>query len=195
MPRARGYVSLPLADRFWAKVDKNGPVPAHRPELGPCWVWTASTDGHGYGTIREAGRGSRLLKAHRVGWILQNGAIDDDVLVLHKCDNPPCVRGGHLFDGSQSDNIRDAAAKGRLVFQAHPELCPRGEHASSAKLTAADVEELRRLRGEGWTQVRLAKRFGVTQANVSAILTGQTWRDGGRGEVRASSNLFSEAFA
>jgi hypothetical protein len=33
-----------LEERFWEKVDKNGPVPAHRPELGPCWVW--GTIGH-----------------------------------------------------------------------------------------------------------------------------------------------------
>src|ERR1035437_916757 len=32
------------AERFWAKVDRNGPVPAHRPELGPCWVWEAGHD-------------------------------------------------------------------------------------------------------------------------------------------------------
>ena len=41
--------TMPLEDRFWAKVDKNGPVPAHRPELGPCWIWTAARFKRGYG--------------------------------------------------------------------------------------------------------------------------------------------------
>src|SRR5690348_8449196 len=36
-------------DRFWAKVDKNGPVPEYRPDLGPCWLWTASTRPSGHG--------------------------------------------------------------------------------------------------------------------------------------------------
>jgi hypothetical protein len=167
---------MPLVDRFWAKVDKNGPVPAHRPELGPCWLFTGSRDDKGYGQIREGGRGSRLIKAHRLGYVLQIGPVADDVLVLHKCDNPPCARGEHLFTGTFGDNSRDAAAKGRLIFQAHPERIARGEKAWAAKLTAADVEEMRTLRADGWTQVRLAARFGVTQANVSAILTGLTWR-------------------
>ncbi|MBU6428993.1 MAG: hypothetical protein KGR26_08285, partial [Cyanobacteria bacterium REEB65] len=25
---------------FWAQVDKDGPIPSHRPDLGPCWIWT-----------------------------------------------------------------------------------------------------------------------------------------------------------
>jgi hypothetical protein len=28
----------PLGERFWVKVNKDGPVPVHCPELGPCWV-------------------------------------------------------------------------------------------------------------------------------------------------------------
>lgn len=31
-----------LIARFWVKVDKNGTAPAHRPELGPCWLWTGN---------------------------------------------------------------------------------------------------------------------------------------------------------
>jgi len=46
---ARLPESATLEDRFWAKVDKNGPVPAHRPELGPCWIWTAARFKRGYG--------------------------------------------------------------------------------------------------------------------------------------------------
>jgi hypothetical protein len=39
---------MSLPERFWKKVDKNGPVPAHRPELGPCWLWTGALVGRGY---------------------------------------------------------------------------------------------------------------------------------------------------
>jgi hypothetical protein len=37
--------------RLWAKVNKNGPVPAHSPGLGPCWLWTGYTSGNGYGQV------------------------------------------------------------------------------------------------------------------------------------------------
>lgn len=174
--RARTYLRESVASRFWAKVDRSGPTPAHCPELGPCHVWLGSTDDKGYGQIREGGKAGRLLKAHRVSWALHNGPLADDRVVLHRCDNPPCVRFDHLVDGTQAENSQDAAKKGRLVFQTRPSLCPRGERHKSAKLTASDVAEIRRLRIGGWTQTRLASAFGVTQAAVWNILSGRTWR-------------------
>jgi hypothetical protein len=35
--------------------------------------------------------------------------------VLHRCDVKACVRPDHLFLGNQSDNLSDAALKGRLA--------------------------------------------------------------------------------
>lgn len=177
--RARIYTRTSLAARFWSKVDRNGPTPQHRPELGPCWLWTGSADENGYGQIREAGKHGKLLKAHRVSLALATGPLDDQDLACHACDNPPCVRPEHLFRGDSATNSQDAAAKGRLVFQKYPDRAPRGENGSSAKLTAEQVTEIRTRRENGETQTALAARFGVTQANISAILTGKTWRSDG----------------
>lgn len=170
--RARVYICRPLAERFWAKVDK---TPGHGPN-GDCWPWTGATDDKGYGQIREAGRGSRLLKAHRVAWVLANGPLADALLLLHSCDYRPCVRDNHLTPGSHSDNSQDAAAKGRLVFQVHPEKCPRGEAAWAARLTAEQVERIRARRAEGWTQTKLAQEFGVSQSAIWSLLAGRTWK-------------------
>lgn len=43
-----------LEIRFWKKIDRNGPIPAHCPELGPCWIWTAYKDEHGRGRLIRA---------------------------------------------------------------------------------------------------------------------------------------------
>ena len=192
--RARLYAITPLAERFRAKVDTNGPVPPHRAHLGQCWTWTGSADRRGYGQVRAAGRGSRLLKAHRVAWAMANGPLAPEVLVLHRCDNPGCVRPSHLFEGTQKDNCQDARSKGRLVFQVSPELYRRGEQVHGAKLTASKVEEIRRLHGIGLTQAALAKRFGVSQQAVSSLVRGKTWRPAQRSStsdgVRASAELF-----
>jgi hypothetical protein len=92
------------AEAFWALADRDGPVPAHAPELGPCWPWRGNLH-HGYGPTRTAFR-------------LANGTVPDTVdgeptLICHHCDNPPCVNPGHLYAGNASTNVQDALARGR----------------------------------------------------------------------------------
>lgn len=82
-----------------------------------CWEWTGARHQFGYGLIR-AGKpsGTRLaqISVHRLSAELWLGMSPDSKLwVLHKCHNPPCFNPEHLFVGTQSDNIRDAIAKGR----------------------------------------------------------------------------------
>lgn len=45
-----------------------------------------------------------------------------------------------------------------------------------AKLTELDVALVRQLRSDGWSQQRLADRFGVHQTGISALLRGQSWK-------------------
>lgn len=120
-----------LWERFWSKVDKNGPVIV--PELGNCWVWlTATTQGYG-----EIGIAGRTVRAHRLSWEIENGS-PTDMLILHKCDNPPCIRPDHLFKGTQLDNMQDAMAKGRLIHNKEV------KNAVLSKLTDQEVLEIRR---------------------------------------------------
>lgn len=102
---------MTLLERFFAKVDKDGPVPAHAPELGPCWVWTGGLTSAGYGEIKVDGV---VLLAHRVAWWIAHGYMPPaDREVAHRCDNPPCIRPSHLFLATQTENWLDAQAKGR----------------------------------------------------------------------------------
>ena len=97
-------------ERFWAKVDKNGPV---HPTLGtPCWLWTAGLQGAGYGQFHPSP--SVKVLAHRYAWELDSGAPPQDN-ILHRCDNPPCVNPNHLFEGTQTENMKDMVEKGRFV--------------------------------------------------------------------------------
>jgi len=78
--RVRG---LPPAARFWPKVDKNGPVPDSRPDLGPCWLWTDAPDretGYGQFWIDETNR-----MAHRVAYELTVGPIPEGLHLDHLC--------------------------------------------------------------------------------------------------------------
>lgn len=98
-------------ERFWANVDKDGPVPEHMPHLGPCWVWLGRRRAKGYGVFL---RGS---DAHHFSWVVHNGPVPARLWVLHRCDNPSCVRPSHLFVGTPSDNVQDMLAKGRGHYQ------------------------------------------------------------------------------
>ena len=180
--------------RFWAKVNKDGPLPdqtnPHYAGLGPCWVWTAATT-RGYGVIRM--QGGNLL-AHRVSkaMVLEIHGF----LVLHRCDNPSCVNPDHLFMGTPMDNSVDKIAKNRHAhgpeFQAiqrrvtargdrngmrtHPERVPRGERSASAKLNASQVLEIRRKFDCGERRkFQLAKEYGVTQGAIDLIVTRKRW--------------------
>lgn len=94
----------PIADRFWEKVQKSD----------GCWTWTGSRYHNGYGYLHFGTRTERKpLRAHRVSWELHNGDILDGLWVLHRCDNPSCVRPDHLFLGDRKANMEDCSRKGR----------------------------------------------------------------------------------
>jgi len=103
------HARVPLVDRFWGKVDRR--------RDDECWPWTASVTRHGYGQIMVGAYGTgsrpRPLRANRVAWELTHGPIPDGLWVLHSCDNPSCCNPSHLFLGTQTENMRDAADKGR----------------------------------------------------------------------------------
>lgn len=87
---------------FWAKVDMDGPIPAHRPELGQCWVWTKGTNRKGYGMF-AAGK-QRSIGAHRWIWLRTNGPIPDGLVIDHLCRNRSCVRVSHMEPVTNGEN-------------------------------------------------------------------------------------------
>ncbi len=145
---------MKASTRFWSKVKK---TPS-------CWNWTAGTWPDGYGRFYCAGE---VISAHRQAYEWQCGPIPDGMQVLHTCDNPPCVRGDHLFLGTNADNVADRVAKGRSST---------GEGRPNHKLTEEDVSELRGLYAHGNESMpRLARRFGVVVSQVWRIIHGVEW--------------------
>lgn len=153
-------------DRFWEKVNKEGPM---HPRLGTrCWVWTASLNRGGYGQL---GVDYKVVRAHQFSWELHNGPIPDGeghhgVCVLHKCDNRACVRPSHLYLGDHQDNMEDAARRGRM----------NGGNGSH-KLSFEIAQEIRRrYRSEPISQERLGREYGVSGATVWAIVHNKTYK-------------------
>lgn len=163
-------LSPTFPDRFWAKVNKDGPIPAHRPELGKCWVWTAShAKGYGHLLAKNNKGHPSYIYSNRAAWLLQRGPIRDELKVLHRCDHRGCVRPDHLFLGTCKDNTRDMIEKGRQAKM-------NGELCSNHKLTTAQVVEIRRLKAGGESLVSLAAHYGITKDTVWRISKRRTWK-------------------
>jgi len=94
-----------LIDKFTSRIEK-----LHGEDA--CWEWTGPLNHSGYGRYYNSVRGKRE-GAHRASYRFHFGSFDESFEVLHQCDNPKCCRPDHLFLGTQADNMKDMAAKGR----------------------------------------------------------------------------------
>jgi hypothetical protein len=163
-PKPKPYDLEAELARFWALVDRSG----------ECWLWLGSqvkaprSKSAGYGLFVRGGRRGHVL-AHKYALELKLGrSLGLGMKALHTCDNPPCARPDHLFEGTQADNIADMVAKGRA--RGAP-----GESNASAKLTEADVVVIRALRDRE-TAVSIARRYGVSAGAVGHVLRGRNWQ-------------------
>ncbi len=172
-------------NRFWSKVNTRA---------NGCWEWRAACTPNGYG---QFWLGKKQYGAHRIAWLIARGTILPGLMVCHICDNPRCVRPEHLFLGTAKDNVADMWKKGhgaageRNGTHTHPERVergnkhssrrrrecrPRGERHYRAKLTQADVVEIRSL-SRDYSSAELGQRFGVHKSTIKDILHYRTWVD------------------
>ena len=153
-------MALSLEQRFWAKVNKNGPTQPHMDT--PCWEWTGAKSGGRYGVIWYEGRN---VLAHRMSHQLATGERPE--MVCHHCDNKVCVNPAHLYSGNADTNGADAAARAPLLT---------GESNHKSKLTERDIKEIRLRYEQGETQTTLGKDYGVSHVAVGQIVQRKTWR-------------------
>ena len=135
--RRRGPARRTPAQLFWAKVNRDGPVPVGRPELGTCWLWTATTRG-GFGAFNlpaTEARPRRRIDAHRFAYEQHVGPVPPGHELGHlchaaeveRCDGGPecphraCVNPAHLVPVSQATAPRGIAAR-----HAAQTTCPQG---------------------------------------------------------------------
>lgn len=157
-------------ERFWNKVNKNsGHFGADGKYPTECHEWTANRRkrGHSYGMFRYNGR---MHNAHRIAWMLYKGKYPKGKCILHKCDNPPCVREDHLFKGTQTDNVKDAVSKGRNKG-------PKSENSRSVKITKEIADKIRsRYIPKVITMKQLGQEYGISDSAVEFIIKRHTWK-------------------
>ena len=135
-----------------------------------CYEWQGGKS-HGYGTFRlHSIWGSTPMYAHRASYLLHKGAIAIGGGVYHHCDNRSCINPEHLFSGCQGDNLKDMRDKMRHAF---------GVRNGMAKLNDVEVLEIRRLAAGKILQQDLAKKFNISEAQISRIVRGSRRIDAG----------------
>ena len=172
-------MKIPSGERtakFWSLVNINP---------NGCWEWNAYLNKWGYGTFYYEGD---VFLAHRVSWVICNSRSPGQLCVLHKCDNPKCVRPDHLFLGTDLDNARDKIKKGRARIgvmprgdlhwsRRIPEKIPKGERNGHAKLSSEDVKFIR----ENYVKRKVpytffAKKFGVEWSTIRSVVKMRNWK-------------------
>lgn len=130
-----------------------------------CWEYCGGRDKNGYGKVKAAGNLS--LRAHRVSWEHHAARpVPDGAMILHSCDNPPCINPEHLRPGSAAENSNDKILRGRSM---------RGELNPRARLTKADVVEI--LENPDLSIAALARKHGVTEGTVAHVRHRRSWID------------------
>lgn len=145
---------------FWERIGKQ----TKHLENG-CIVFTGHKDACGYGRVSRDGK---LVRVHREVWKKHNPDKEITGVIMHSCDNPACINPDHLSHGTQADNVADMVAKGRRVTV-------KGSNQHDAKLTEADIPEIRSMLLDGKSCPKIAMKYGVSEEAIRAIKKGRTW--------------------
>ena len=137
---------------------------------GLCWFRDNGDAVNGYSQIYINGR---VLGAHVYAWMLAHPGEPEPRVVRHRCPgeitrrNRRCINPAHLLEGDVDDNVHDRDADGNTA---------KGESHHAAKLTEADVREIRRRHAAGESALSLAAAFGVTDVNIYDIVNRKSWK-------------------
>lgn len=148
---------------FWARIDKDGPIPKSNPGLGRCWLATWPPMRSGYCQFYI---GKTAVRAHRFSFELINGPIPSGMMVRHKCDVRECVNPSHLELGTGEDNARDRKQRGR-------DRDPNGVYLNGQfKVTAQLRQEVLSDHRDGFGMKEIGLRRSLHPKTVYRICTG-----------------------
>jgi len=124
-----------------------------------CWLWTGTKNGYGYGIFLLPEE--KQIRAHRYAYEFFTGKkIPQGMIIMHTCDNPPCVNPAHLRVATKGENNADTAHKNRHNY---------GIDHWNGKLTQKDIADVRSSKE---TKASLSRKYGVAYSHIWRIIHG-----------------------
>jgi hypothetical protein len=132
-------------------------------EEDECIIWPFGVQSRGY-PIANIGGKAKLV--HQYICEQTNGERHSRKEAAHSCGVKRCINKHHLRWATSSENKQDMRELGELAV---------GERSGHAKLSSADINEIKLMRALGYQQKEIAEMFMVQQSTISRILAGVRW--------------------
>ncbi|MFB7219369.1 HNH endonuclease signature motif containing protein [Streptomyces sp. NPDC056227] len=116
-----------LPTRFLSKTRQ---APSPRPDLEPCWLWTAAVSSTGYGMTWN---GHTVVGAHVFAYQQIVGPIPAGLHLDHLCRVPLCVNPQHLEPVTPGENVRRGNSPGAVAVRTG--MCQRGHALAGTNVT------------------------------------------------------------
>lgn len=134
--------------------------------VGECHIHRGGKDWDGYALCKL---GNVSFRAHRLSWEFHNNSkIPHGEIVMHSCDNPPCINPAHLSVGTTKKNMEDKHDKGRAAVQAGPSN-------NASKVTPQMAEEAKKRLLSGEKRSVIAKSLGISKGTLELMCYGKHW--------------------
>lgn len=147
---------------------RNGKAVTFEIDEKGCHVCTShSGNGFGYPQVMVGGKREYM---HRFFYVRKYGEIQDGLILRHKCDNPACINEEHFETGTQADNMRDRAERGRVSYNPL-----RGSSNGNSILSEKEVIEIKTRLKNGVRKEQLAVDFNVSFGTITSIKSGARW--------------------
>lgn len=159
------YTAAQLMTEFLQQVNQDGPIPADKPHLGKCHVWTGCI-AHDRGYLNREKWGETIA-SRWIYKVVNHLDIPSSVTVNHRCNNPICVNPSHLYHSDKDavwnqTNLQQAIDEKRLHNQ---------------KFTPAEVKQVRELILQGVTTGTLCKMFDCSKVTIANIKFNRSFPD------------------